>query len=37
MVIRIELVFFPFFYHHPFVAKKGGYFDSLVVAEFYAL
>ena len=37
MVIRIELVFFPFFYHHPFIAEEGSCFDRFVMTEFYAL
>lgn len=35
MAFRIENIIFPLLYDHPFVAKKGGYFDSLVVAELY--
>ena len=37
MVVRIELVFFSFFYHHPFIAEKGSYFDRFVMTELYAL
>ena len=37
MVFGIEGIAFPFLYHHPFVAKKSGDFDRLVVAEFYAM
>ena len=37
MIVRIEMIFFTVLYHHPFVAKKGGDFDRLVVTEFYAL
>ena len=35
MAFRIENIIFPLLYDHPLVAKKGGYFDSLVVAELY--
>ena len=35
MAFWIENIIFPLFYDHLLVAKKGGYFDSLVVAELY--
>ena len=35
MEFRIENIIFPLLYDQPLVAKKGGYFDSLVVAELY--
>ena len=37
MIVRIEIIFLAVLYHHPFVAKKSGDFDRLVVAEFYAM
>ena len=37
MVVRVEMIFLTVLYHHPFVAKKGGDFDRLVVTELYAL
>ena len=35
MAFRIENIIFSLLYDHLLVAKKGGYFDSLVVAELY--
>ena len=35
MAFRIENIIFSLLYDHPLVAKKGGYFDNLVVAELY--
>ena len=37
MIVRVEMIFLAVLYHHPFVAKKGGDFDRLVVPKFYAL
>ena len=37
MVFGIEGIAFPFLYHHPFVAEKGGYLDRLVMTEFHIL
>lgn len=37
MIVRVEMIFLAVLYHHPFVAKKGGDFDRLVVTELYAL
>ena len=30
MVVRIELVFFSFFYHHPFIAEKVATLTALL-------
>ena len=35
MAFWIENIIFPLLYDHLLVAKKGGYFDRLVVAELY--
>lgn len=35
MAFWIENIIFPLLYDHLLVAKKGGYFDSFVVAELY--
>ena len=37
MVVRVEMIFLTVLCHHPFIAKKGGNFDRLVVTELYAL
>lgn len=37
MIVWVKMIFFTVLYHHPFVAKKGGDFDRLVVTELYAL
>lgn len=37
MIVRVEMIFLTVLYHHPFVAKKGGDFNRLVVTELYAL
>ena len=37
MIVWVETILLAVLYNHPFVAKKGGDFDRLVVSEFYAL
>jgi|GEM_PF-5963497 hypothetical protein len=37
MIVRVETILLTVLYYHPFVAKKGGDFDRLVVTELYAL